>query len=114
MNDIKRKRLDNIANQLRYYKRKYGYIINEKEYCEFKKHINIIKKVYYLHDFICSVNQYKIPYECVEMYAKNYNILQEGFSIKPYLLKLKKVCNLKKISNEKTNEIKVKFKLDFS
>ena len=91
--DTVRKIKDNINNQIRYYKNKYGYIISIKDYNEFKSKIQIIKKVFLYHDFIISTNQFLIPYEKVEFYAQNYKILKLGFSIKPFLLKLKKNNN---------------------
>ena len=102
MNESIRKHKDNISNQIRYYKRKYGYEIEVKDYKEFKKHLNIIKKVFSFHNFICDVNQFKIPYHLVELYAKNYNIINLGFTIKSYLQKLKKVKNNIN-SNQKNN-----------
>lgn len=98
--EILRRQKDNISNQLRYYKNKYGYLIDEKEYKKFKSKLPIIKKVYKHHDFICNVPQHKIPYHFVEFYAKNYNILKLGYGIKDYLLKLKKV------NSEAKSEIK--------
>ena len=105
---------DNISNKLRYYKNRYGYIINKNDYNEFKKNINVIKKIYKFHDFICNVNQYKIPYQYVEIYAKNYSILQKGFSIKPYLLKLKKFDPNQKHTNQKLDESQFRFNLTFN
>tara|TARA_B110000285_G_scaffold149035_1_gene166359 strand:- start:1381 stop:1716 length:336 start_codon:yes stop_codon:yes gene_type:complete len=106
MNEIKRKYKDNISNQIRYYKKKYGYDLEIKDYKDFKKHLNIIKKIYFFHDFICDINQFKIPYHFVELYAKNYNIINLGFTIKPYLQKLKKsksefIIQSDNINNEK-------------
>ncbi len=88
-----KKSKDNINNQIRYYKNKYNYIVPELLYNEFKSHIHIIKKVFLFHDFIVQTNQYKIPYEKVEFYARNYDVLKSGFSIKYFLLKLKKNNN---------------------
>ena len=43
MDSTIRKIKDNINNQIRYYKNKYGYIISIKDYNEFKSKIQIIK-----------------------------------------------------------------------
>jgi len=108
MNNKQRKLNDNINNQIRYYKKKYGYDISIDEYYEFKKNINIIKKVFLFHDYIISTNQFKIPYEKVEFYGKNYDTLKLGFSIKPFLSKLKKVNpNSENISNKSENKSKI-------
>lgn len=86
-----KKELDNMNNKIRYYKNKYGYIIEKKNYNQFLEYLPIIKKVYFLHDFICIYPQHKIPYHLVDYYAKNYDLMKLGYSIKHYLLKLKKI-----------------------
>ena len=107
MDSTIRKIKDNINNQIRYYKNKYGYIISIKDYNEFKSKIQIIKKVFLYHDFIISTNQFLIPYEKVEFYARNYKILKLGFSIKPFLSKLKRVNNLLIKDNNDTEKKKL-------
>jgi len=93
MNKDKKKYLDNINNKLRYYRNKYNYDLTKKQYKEFVNNINIIKKIYKYHDFICNIPKHKIPYHLVDFYGKNYNILNQGYSIKNFLLKLKKIEN---------------------
>ena len=95
---------DNINNKIRYYKNKYGYIITENTYNEFTKNLPIIKKIYHLHDFICTYDQFKIPYNIVNYYASNYKLMKLGYSIKYYLLKLKKINSNKIIKPENKNE----------
>jgi len=89
--ELIRKNKDNINNQIRYYKNKYGYIITGEEYLKFKSFLPIIKKIYKHHDFICNIPQQKIPFHLVEFYASNYKNLKLGYKIKDFLLKLKKV-----------------------
>ena len=102
-----KKELDNINNKIRYYKKKYGFLIELKNYDEFLKYLPIIKKVYFLYDFICLYSQHKIPYHLVDYYARNYELMKLGYSIKHYLLTLKKVNLNEKISNEKSKNEKI-------
>ena len=104
--ELIRKNKDNINNQIRYYKNKYGYIISPNEYLKFKSFLPIIKKIYKNHDFICNISQQKIPYHFVDFYASNYKNLKLGYEIKDFLLKLKKVDseNNSEVRNNNNNK----------
>ena len=106
--ELIRKNKDNINNQIRYYKNKYGYIISPNEYLKFKSFLPIIKKIYKNHDFICNISQQKIPYHFVDFYASNYKNLKLGYKIKDFLLKLKKVDseNISEVKNNNNNNKK--------
>lgn len=104
---------DNINNKIRYYKNKYGYIITENTYNEFINNLPIIKKIYHLHDFICTYDQFKIPYNIVNYYASNYELMKLGYSIKHYLLQLKKINSNKEIKPSNENHISKKILIEF-
>ena len=88
-----RKRRDNIAQKIRYWRKKYGYDINTSDYDEFNKYVHIIKKVHNLHDFIIMYNEKNnfISKEHMDIYGQNYHIINQGLEIKPYLKTLKKI-----------------------
>ena len=100
---LERKRRDNINQKIRYWSKTYNYDLKKSDYEEFNKHVNIIKKVHKLHDFIISYNDKRktIMKDELDFIAKNYNNIQKGLTIKDYLktLKKKEILN----NNEESN-----------
>ena len=88
-----RRRRDNIAQKIRYWRKTYNYDLNKSDYDDFKKNVHIIKKVHKLHDFIINYNQNKKTFtkDMMEIYAKNYNTINKGLEIQNYLKTLKKI-----------------------
>ncbi len=88
-----RKRRDNVSQKIRYWRKTYGYDLKKSDYEEFNKHVNIIKKVYKLHDFIVMYNEKRksISKDIMDTYGKNYNKINQGLEIQAYLKTLSKI-----------------------
>ena len=90
-----RKHRDNIKQKIRYYKKKYGYILDYHDlelYNEFVENLNIIKKVYKFHNFIL---RFKEPSDKMiiktdaEVYYTNKSNIDLGLQYIDFLKKLK-------------------------
>jgi len=88
-----RKRRDNVSQKIRYWRKTYNYDLKKSDYDEFNKYVNIIKKVYKLHDFIIMYNEKKksISKDIMDTYGKHYEAINKGLEIQAYLKTLKKI-----------------------
>ena len=88
-----RKRRDNVSQKIRYWRKTYNYDLKKSDYDEFNKYVNIIKKVYKLHDFIIMYNEKKksISKDIMDTYGKHYEAINKGLEIQGYLKTLKKI-----------------------
>ena len=88
-----RKKRDNISQKIRYWKKTYKYDLKKSDYDEFNKHVNIIKKIHKLHDFIIMYNEKKksISKDIMDTYGKHYEAINMGLEIQGYLKTLKKI-----------------------
>tara|TARA_R110000782_G_scaffold62021_1_gene127640 strand:- start:5 stop:394 length:390 start_codon:yes stop_codon:yes gene_type:complete len=88
-----RKRRDNVSQKIRYWRKTYKYDLKKSDYEEFNKHVNIIKKVHKLHDFIVMYNEKRksISKDIMDTYGKNYNKINQGLEIQAYLKTLTKL-----------------------
>ena len=90
-----RKHRDNIKQKIRYYKKKYGYILDYDDlelYNEFVENLNIIKKVYKFHNFILTFkepNDKMIMKTDAEVYYTNKTNIDLGLEYIDFLKKLK-------------------------
>ena len=91
---IGRKYRDNIKQKIRYYKKKFGYILDYDDidlYNQFVQNLNVIKKVHKFHNFII---QYKEPKDKLiiktdaEIYYTNKNNIDLGLEYIEFLKKL--------------------------
>ena len=99
-----RKNRDNIKQKIRYYEKKFGYVLNYDDlelYNEFVKNLNIIKKVYKFHEFIMN---YKEPTDkmIVKSDAETYYTNKSNID-----LGLEYIDFLKKLKHKETTENKV-------
>jgi len=97
-----RKRRDNVSQKIRYWRKTYNYDLKKSDYDEFNKYVNIIKKVYKLHDFIIMYNEKKksISKDIMDTYGKHYDTINKGLEIQGYLKTLKKIDPVKEESVE--------------
>ena len=88
-----RKRRDNVSQKIRYWRKTYKYDLKKSDYEEFNKHVNIIKKVHKLHDFIVMYNEKRksISKDIMDTYGKNYDKINQGLEIQAYLKTLTKL-----------------------
>lgn len=91
---IGRKYRDNIKQKIRYYKKKFGYILDYDDidlYNQFVQNLNVIKKVHKFHNFIL---QYKEPKDKLiiktdaEIYYTNKSNIDLGLEYIEFLKKL--------------------------
>ena len=89
-----RKYRDNIKQKIRYYKKKFGYILDYDDidlYNQFVQNLNVIKKVHKFHNFII---QYKEPKDKLiiktdaEIYYTNKSNIDLGLEYIEFLKKL--------------------------
>jgi|TARA_R110000787_G_C13347928_1_gene438845 hypothetical protein len=89
-----RKYRDNIKQKIRYYKKKFGYILDYDDidlYNQFVQNLNVIKKVHKFHNFIL---QYKEPKDKLiiktdaEIYYTNKSNIDLGLEYIEFLKKL--------------------------
>lgn len=98
-----RRRRDNVSQKIRYWRKTYKYDLKKSDYEEFNKHVNIIKKVHKLHDFIVMYNEKRksISKDIMDTYGKNYNKINQGLEIQAYLKTLTKLEPTQEESVEK-------------
>ena len=97
---INRKKKDNQKNELRYWRKKYGYNLEYSDYEEFNKNIYLIKHIYDIHDFFINWNPNdEIKKEDLSMYIKKHNFIKDAYPIQDYVKTLKKT-NIEKNSSE--------------
>lgn len=110
-----RKHRDNIKQKIRYYEKKFGYVLDYDDielYNQFVENLNVIKKVYKFHEFIIN---YKEPTDKMinktdaEIYYKNQSNIDLGLQYIDFLKKLKhketaqnKVNNINRKKKDKT------------
>tara|TARA_R110002020_G_scaffold80434_8_gene200701 strand:+ start:508 stop:897 length:390 start_codon:yes stop_codon:yes gene_type:complete len=88
-----RKKRDNISQKIRYWKKSYGYDLTKNDYEDFNKHVNIIKKIHKIHDFVVNYNYRRksVSKDCLDTYAKNYKAINDALPIQEYLKTLNKI-----------------------
>ena len=92
MNNERKKR-DNEAQKIRYWRKRYGFDLTHEDYELFNQNINIIKKIYPIYDLIINFDKNKVNGDNLDEYAKNWDKIKLGLEIKDYLLTLKKINN---------------------
>ena len=80
---------DNIGQKIRYWRKRYGYDLSKNDYDEFNKHIDTIKNIYHIHDFMCKFDKNNISAEGLEIYVKNHKGINNALPIQNYLKTLK-------------------------
>ena len=86
-----RRMRDNIGQKIRYWRNRYGYDLSKDDYEEFNKHIDTIRYVYQIHDFVCGFNKGSIGGNDLEIYVKNHKSINRALPIQNYLRTLKKI-----------------------
>lgn len=86
-----RRMRDNIGQKVRYWRKRYGYDLSKNDYDEFSKHIDTIRNVYHIHDFICRFDTNAVSGEDLEIYVKNHKSIKNALPIQNYLRTLKKI-----------------------
>lgn len=110
-----RKHRDNIKQKIRYYEKKFGYVLDYDDielYNQFVENLNIIKKVYKFHEFIMNYKETKdkmIVKTDAELYYTNKSNIDIGLEYIDFLKKLKhkettenKVNNINRKKKDKT------------
>ena len=89
--DKARKMRDNIAQKIRYWRKKYGYDLSKNDYTEFNRHVQVIKKIYHIHDFVCQFDKSKIGPENLDLYVQHAAAIDAALPIREYLRTLTKI-----------------------
>ncbi len=89
--DTQRRLRDNIGQKIRYWRKHYGYDLSKNDYDEFSQHIDTIKNIHHLHDFICRFDYNNLVGEDLEIYVKNHKSIKSALPIQSYLRTLKKI-----------------------
>jgi hypothetical protein len=86
-----RRHRDNMGQKLRYWRNRYGYDLSKNDYEEFNKHIDTIKNIYHIHDFMCKFDKNNISGDELEIYVKNHKSINNALPIQSYLKTLKPI-----------------------
>jgi hypothetical protein len=102
----KRKQKDNMKQKIRYWRNKYKYDVNEKDYDEFNKHSSNIKHIYDIHDWFIN---YKVGDSIDEdihgiFFTRQSYILRALLS-QDYIKTLKKIESTEDLSSEEDNTL---------
>lgn len=94
-----RKRKDNMKQKIRYWRNKYGYDLNLKDYEEFDKHSSNIKHIYDIHDWFID---YKvgdsIPEDIHGIFFNRQSYILRALLSQDYIKTLKKIEPVEELS----------------
>lgn len=99
-----RKRKDNMKQKIRYWRNKYGYDLNLKDYEEFDKHSSNIKHIYDIHDWFID---YKvgdsIPEDIHGIFFNRQSYILRALLSQDYIKTLKKIEPVEELSESPIN-----------
>jgi len=103
----KRKSKDNMKQKLRYWRSKYGYDVNEKDYDEFSRHSSNIKHIYDIHDWFISYSVGDpIDEEIHGIFFTRQSYILRALLSQDYIKSLKKIVPEENLSSEEDILIK--------
>ena len=87
-----RKSKDNTKQKIRYWRKKYGYDLNEKDYNEFSMHSSNIKHIYDIHDWFINYQVGdNIPEEIHDIFFSRQSYILRALLSQNYIRTLKKI-----------------------
>ena len=99
-----RKRKDNMKQKIRYWRNKYGYDLNLKDYEEFDKHSSNIKHIYDIHNWFID---YKvgdsIPEDIHGIFFNRQSYILRALLSQDYIKTLKKIEPVEELSESPIN-----------